>query len=282
MAGFWISGAVLWELHLHYRMVKQKILRKLRELTGHDNVVLTDRGNTAITVALKLASKKVLIPCEGGWIHYKTGPKSLGLEILEVDCDNAKINLQDLKEKVPEADLLIYQNPGGYFAQQPMQKIYEICQGHKCLVVLDVSGAIGTKMCNGQFADIIVGSFGKWKLIEAQGGGFISSKKKINFQMKEFSKDEFLLKIWERLEALPGRIEYLREIRNKVIKDLSDFEVLWKEDLGFVVVVKGNKEKIIAYCKDKNLPYTECPRYIRVLDEAISIEVKRLQPKSKL
>jgi len=36
------------------------------------------------------------------------------------------------------------------------------------------------------------------------------------------------------------------------------------------------KQRIIEYCKENNLEYTVCPRYIRVNENAVSIELKRL------
>ena len=54
-----------------------------------------------------------------------------------------------------------------------------------------------------------------------------------------------------------------------------------ENDFGFVVVIKftteEEKEKIINYCGNHNLEWTECPRYIRLNKPAISIEIKRLQ-----
>ena len=37
------------------------------------------------------------------------------------------------------------------------------------------------------------------------------------------------------------------------------------------------KQRIIDYCNENNLEFTECPRYIRINEPAISIEVKRLE-----
>ena len=42
-----------------------------------------------------------------------------------------------------------------------MKDIYKVCKD-KCLVILDASGSIGSSMCNGEYADMIVGSFGKY------------------------------------------------------------------------------------------------------------------------
>ena len=211
----------------------------------------------------------------------------MGLKIDEVKCDNSKINLVDLEKKLisHEYQALLYQNPGGYFAQQPMQDIYELCKEHDCLVIMDVSGGIGTELCNGQYADLIVGSFGKWKLIDVGNGGFISCKNsklwdKLIFNDKILSDDNILIKILQKIEGLPKRINELNLSREKILQELIELPIIYPKDVGFVVVIKFNNErekgKILKYCEKNDLPYTECPRYIRLNDSAISIEVKRL------
>mgnify|MGYP001563921057 CR=1 FL=1 len=210
----------------------------------------------------------------------------MGLKVVEVKCTDAKINLQDIQEKLAQyfCSAFLYQNPGGYFAEQPMKEIYELCLKQGCLVILDVSGAIGTKQCAGKFADIMIGSFGEGKLVNAKGGGFISYKEEALFnQLKlEKLKDEPQLEIiYAQLRQLPQRIKFLSEKVKKIRQDLKDFAVVHPGDLGFVAVVKyksdEEKSKIISYCKQNSLPFTECPRYIRLKQPAISIEVKQLE-----
>ena len=41
------------------------------------------------------------------------------------------------------------------------------------------------------------------------------------------------------------------------------------------------KEQLINYCEEKGFEYVECPKYIRIEEDAISIELKRLQLNSK-
>jgi hypothetical protein len=220
--------------------------------------MIKSRGNTAIDAALKGLQGTILIPEEGGWIHFQKGPKKLGLDIDYVKCNDAKIDLNDLKDKLNKKKYaaLLYQNPGGYFAQQPMEEIYELCKD-KCKVIIDVTGAIGTKLCDANYADVLVGSFSK---LTGQKGGFMSK---------------------ECPPVYTDRINFLLDKRAKVIKDLGDYDVIHPTDLGFVVVVKyqdeETKNSIIKYCTDNNLPYTECPRYIRLNHKAISIEIKQLQ-----
>jgi len=266
---------------------RQKIISILKKLTGHGYIEITTRGNAAISSALAIIPKNqaVLIPEEGGWLHYRAAPKQLGLEADEVKCHDAKIDLSDLKAKLSakKYGAFLYQNPGGYFAEQPGQEIYQLCKKNDCLVVLDVSGGIGTKLGQGKYADIVVGSFGTWKLVEARVGGFISCKEQKlwkRVKLEKLDDEAGLSNILQKLEELPKRISYLKNVRDKIIHNLSKFNIAHRNDLGFVVVIKFDapqeKETIINYCKDNQLEYAECPRYIRLNQKAISIEVKRL------
>jgi len=60
---------------------------------------------------------------------------------------------------------------------------------------------------------------------------------------------------------------------------LKDFKIIHAEEEGFNVVVRfkndEEKEKILKYCEQKEYEYTICPRYIRVNENAVCIEVKR-------
>ncbi|MDO8510757.1 MAG: aminotransferase class I/II-fold pyridoxal phosphate-dependent enzyme [Nanoarchaeota archaeon] len=271
-------------------MIKQEIISSLQKLTGHDFIDITTRGDAAITAALSVIpkDKTVLIPEEGGWLSYPKISKKLGLAVIEVKCDDAKINIQDLQKKLQEhpCGALLYQHPGGYFAEQPMEEIYNLCKKYGCLVIMDVSGSIGTRLCDGKYADILVGSFGEWKLVEAKAGGFISTKDKGLFEeiknsIQALDEEESFRLISQKLEELPQRISFLTQKRKKIIEDLKKHEIVHKKDIGFVIVVKyednEQKERIIYYCKNNNLPWTECPRYIRLNRPAISIELKRIQ-----
>ncbi len=266
-------------------ITKPKIIQELKLLTNHNHIEIVLRGNSAILSALTIAKKKVLVPEEGGWLTYLQFPQKLGLEMETVRCKDAILDLEDLKKKIRTADVLLYQNPGGYHAEQPMKEIYSFCKKNNCLVILDVSGGIGTKLCRGNYADILICSFGEGKLVEAKTGGFISCKDKSVFDQiknsfKVLTEEEKLNLILKKIEELPPRVKFLTEKRKKILSDLTDFDLVNKNHLGFVVVVKYHSEtekvKIISYCQQNNLEYTQCPRYIRLNQDAISIEVKRL------
>lgn len=268
-------------------MIQEEIKNKLKQLTSHQFLEITTRGNTAIEAAFSVVKKgeTILIPEEGGWLHYKRAPPKLGLKVKGVKCEEAKINLADLKEKLTgKPAALLYQNPGGYYAEQPDEEIYELCKKNNCLAMVDVSGALGTELCEGNNADLLVGSFGEGKLVEAHVGGFVSCKNKELFEKLNILKlnDEKKLKIiLEKINQLPSRVDFLKKKIKKIKEELAQFNLVRPKDLGFVVVVKfstpDEKEKIINYCKNHQLEWRECPRYIRIKEKAISIEVKKLK-----
>jgi hypothetical protein len=261
----------------------EEAIQKLRELTQKSFVKLTQRGNTSIRLALALAKKlgktKVLIQDQGGWITYKQFPKKLGLQIIEIKTDYGLIDLKDLEQKAGSDLALLINSMAGYFAIENMEEISRICKKKDCLLINDVSGSIGTEAA--KEGDIILGTFREGKPVNLGYGGFIATDNKefFNFLKSDFdeSKSKELLK---RLEELPERLKKLNSIRKKVIADLKGFNIIHKNKEGINIIVKFNdektKEKIIDYCKNNNLEYTECPRYIRVNEKAISIEIKRI------
>jgi hypothetical protein len=272
-------------------MMTEEAKELLKELTGHSIVELTSRGNTAIFAALYCArklnpGKKVLIPDQGGWLGYEKYPRMLELEPVKVETAYGLIRPEKLKGQLQDACALLYENPAGYFAEQDIRGVYEACKG-KCVVILDVSGCIGDReQCDGMYADIMVGSFGRWKPVNLGYGGFVSfkEKKSHNVPKEIFNTTDFdesrLTDLKKHLEDLPGRIAMFRSVQAKVMEDLSKYEVIHSGKKGINVVVKfrdvKEKNEILSYCEKNKYEYTLCPRYIRVMDDAVSIELKRL------
>ncbi|MBL7055160.1 DegT/DnrJ/EryC1/StrS family aminotransferase [Candidatus Woesearchaeota archaeon] len=291
--------------------MKEKVYRLLKEYTKHDYIELTSRGNTAIFAALhcarKLSSDKkaVLVPDQGGWFTYLKYPKMLEMEAVEIKTDYGVIEIEDLRNKIKcqksskkisenakkpsgfftGANCLIYANPAGYFAEQPMKEIYEICKKNNCMVIMDATGSIGSDLCEGDYADIIVGSFGKWKPVNAGYGGFLSAKEKDYFNKSkeifntEGFEEKYLPLLYEKLKNTGKRYRLFEKINKKIKKDLKGYKILHESKKGINVIVKfadeKEKNKIIDYCVKNKHQYTICPRYIRVNEKAVSIEIKR-------
>ncbi|MDP3728800.1 MAG: DegT/DnrJ/EryC1/StrS family aminotransferase [bacterium] len=257
----------------------------MKKLCRHDYVHLTDRGNSAIFLAMHIAKKTnpkqdILIPDQGGWFSYKGYPHFFDLNIVEVKTNYGVIDLDDLKEKAKNASAIIFSSFAGYFAEQPLDKISNICKEAGCLVIEDASGAIGDAiLCNGKYSDIIVGSFGKWKPVECGYGGWISMNSKEFFGVAKDAMSitkvhpQFYNEIGDALKK--NKMNKLLALQIQVKEELKDFEVLHREKRGLNVVVKFDPG-VLEYCQEKNYPYVLCPSYIRVNEKAISIELKRL------
>jgi len=159
-----------------------------------------------------------------------------------------------------------------------------MCSG-KCTVIVDASGSIGNEMCNGKYADMIVGSFGKWKPVDIGYGGFISANNKAYFDKLngDFNIEEFdesvCDKLYLKLKNVQKRYEEFDKMKKQILDELKGFDVIHPDKKGINVIVKfkddAEKEKITEYCEKHKYEYTICPRYIRVECDAVSIEVKR-------
>ena len=86
----------------------------------------------------------------------------------------------------------------------------------------------------------------------------------------------------KKIKYVPERLKKLYALQEKVKSELEGkkFKVLHRDKRGLNVVVKPmtseDKEKIIEYCKKKKYEFVQCPKYIRLEEDAISIELKRL------
>ncbi|MDP2749255.1 MAG: DegT/DnrJ/EryC1/StrS family aminotransferase [Nanoarchaeota archaeon] len=269
-----------------------KILDHLKKKTHHEAVKLTNCGNAALFAAIYIAKQlkktTILIPDQGGWISYKTYPSIFDLKIEEVDTDDGIIDLESLKELATKKTALIVSSFAGYFAEQPMKEISEICKKQGCLLIEDASGAIGDDvLCDGRLSEIIVASFGRGKPVNLNYGGFISVSNRDYlervwdiFSLIDF-EEMFYDELYEKLKDTERRLGKFFSISAMIKNDLKEFDIAQVDKRGINVVVRfkteEEKNKIIAYCDKNKYEYTICPKYIRLDDKAVSIEVKRLE-----
>jgi hypothetical protein len=201
-----------------------------------------------------------------------------------VKTDSGQIDLEDLKQKVDDAKILLYQDYSGYFVKNNVEEIYGICKGH-CIVILDITASIGVDNFS-EYCDISVCSFNKWKPVNLGYGGFLSTNKRILFERpKEIFNtvnfdEKYYGQLLDKLGLLKKRQDFLRKKCGKIKEELKEFNIIHPESESLVVVVgfddDKEKENIINYCKKNSYEYTICPRYIRVNRNAVCIEVKRL------
>ena len=264
--------------------MKSTAIEQLKRLTGKRYVYLTQRGNKSILLALKavksLGAKKVIIGDQGGWITYLQYPDRLHLNLIKIKTELGIIEPNELSGNLDEKSVLLVNSLSGYFAEQPMGLISAICKQKNALLINDATGTIGTELA--KFGDIIIGSFGDSKPINLSYGGFIAYDdntltEKIGLD-EVFDTDKLPLLV-KKLQNLPERLRELEKHSLQIKKDLADLKIIHPDKKGINVVIafkdKFEMERIINYCHKFDYEYTECPRFIRVNIDAISIEVKR-------
>jgi len=259
----------------------QETQELLKNLTNKEHIKLVARGNKAIQYALKIAKKlgkkRLLIQDQGGWFTYRDFGLKLKFDIIELKTDYGIVDINTLKENIDKNSALLINSLTGYFAEQPIDKIYNICRANKCLLINDVSGSIGSE--NAKFGDILVCSFGNDKPINLGKGGFIAIREKEWSSLTSLTEVE-PRGLKQKLINLSSRLFSLKKLSKKIKKDLKDYDIIHKESDGINVIVRFNnkeeKQNITDYCEKNKYEYTICPRYIRVNCDAISIEVKRI------
>lgn len=255
-----------------------EVTEKLHELFGKNNIQLVESGDHAILSILRYAKSigksRVLIQDQGGWLTYRNYPKKEELELIELKTNYGLIDLDDLRVKADGNSILLVNSLNGYFSEQNMEEIKRICSDKNCLLINDASGSVGTELA--LIGDIILCSFGKHKPINSHYGGCIA------FDSGSFAgefDDKKLESLNQELDKLFFRLQQWSDIHRKIKEDLKEFEIIHRDSKGINVIVKFKddleKEKIISYCKENDYEYTLCPRYIRVMEKAVSIEVKR-------
>jgi len=254
--------------------IKEKCITKLKELTGKKYVLFTDKGNSAIKISLKYVKEiknreSIWIPDQAGWMTYKQFTKKLkfDINIIKTECG--------FIEKLDVECALVNSMPAYSF-------LLDMKNINADFLINDISGSIGTEAA--RKGDIVVGSFNKWKPLDVGQGGFIATDDDgfVNFFNENFDREveNFYDKLYGKLEQLDKKLNYYKEKRTKILEELKEYDLLYKEKEGINIIVKFDdlktKENLINYCERNNLEYTICPREIRVLCDAVSIEIKRL------
>lgn len=266
---------------------------QISSFTGHDHVKVLNSGNSAILAALSSFKGKILIPDQGGWIGFKSIAQFLGIKTIEVPTEFGIISPEVLEATITEynPDALFITSFAGYIAEQPVKDLFEVCNDTDVVLVEDASGGIGDeqkRLGNGDHAHVIVASTGSPKIINVGNGGFISTNDDNIFKR---TKD-----ILKTLKADPvtcaGIAEEIKNATPNLSKAIHACSVIKKEfksaihpdSRGITVALKTNNPKKTGYLLRQTLKadgrsiITVCPRYERVMADAVCLEIKNLDP----
>jgi hypothetical protein len=256
------------------------IYEKLSELTNKKNNYIVKRGNEAILYSLKIAKwlgfKEVYIADQGGWLTYKHFPIRLKLNLNILKSNYGLVNENSIKS-IRNSVLLLNSCPG-YCCYQDFSKIKKISDQNKNIIIEDITATIGDPTNNSNIGDILVASFGKGKIVDYGMLGLISFDDK--FQVLKVEEEQYDKELLAgKIDNIQKRKKTLTDSAKKIKSDLKHFQIIHKDHDAINVIVKFNNmqeyDKIVEYCISKGLEFVECPKYIKVLDNAISIEVKK-------
>ena len=264
---------------------------KISNLTNHDHVKIVNSGNSAILSAMSSFKGKILIPDQGGWIGFKNMADFLGLETVEVQTKLGIIDLELLEDTIykfkPEAFFIT--SFAGYIADQPVKEIFEICNDNDVVLVEDASGGIGDKekkLSNGDHAHVIVASTGSPKIVNVGNGGFISTNdneilRRSKNILKSIKADPVTCAgISEEIKNAPKVLSKTIGACDKIKKEFNC--AIHSDKRGITVALKTDKPKKMGYLLRQKLnvegrsTITVCPRYERIMIDAVCLEIKNL------
>lgn len=263
----------------------------IKEITGHDHARVLGSGNAAIMAAMSTMKGPVMIPDQGGWSGFRKIAEFYGLELLYLPTEMGVIHLETLEEqvKLKSPESLFITSFAGYMAEQPVKGIYDICEDNGVILVEDASGSVGDTLKNlayGDHSHVMVASTGSPKMVNVGNGGFISTNDHGMFNDRGF--------ILKTLQGSPvtcaGMVEEIKRAPGNLVKTIKACEFLKKEiestlhpeKRGINIAIPHDEPKSVARLLRNKLKVndggmiTTCPRYDRINQSAICLEVKNL------
>ena len=266
----------------------------LEETINHKYAHILNSGNGAIFTALASVTGKIILPNQGGWNGFKQISRFLDKPFEMVETDLGLINLENLNDILSSLDKsvkngFVLTSFAGYTAEQNIREISKICHDNDVILIEDASGSITdnkSRLANGKYSDIIVGSTGSPKILNVRDGGFITSD-----DPSIFEDNRILLKSFKSNEitasGIVSELSFAEDNLNKTIDACMYIKsnldnVIYPDKRGINVIVKSDNPKELSWNlkKEFNLDehgmITRCPNYNRVKEKAVAIEIKNL------
>jgi Predicted pyridoxal phosphate-dependent enzyme apparently involved in regulation of cell wall biogenesis len=268
---------------------------KISQITGHEYVKTVNSGNSAILAVMNSFEDKILIPDQGGWTGFRNMAEFRGIEVIEVPTDLGIVDPEVLEDTIDEykPEALFITSFAGYIAEQPVKELFEVCDDKGVILVEDASGGIGDKekkLGNSEHAHVIVASTGSPKIVNVGSGGFISTN-----NSEIFKRSKLLLKTLKAnpvtCAGISGEIKNAPKVLSKTIEACGILKKEFKSAVhpdkrGISVALKTDDPKKTGYLLRQKLKadgrgiITVCPRYERVMMDAVCIEIKNLDVQS--
>src|SRR3989344_2985513 len=126
-------------------MISDRIIKALQIYTKKANVAITSRGNDAIFKAFEILKregcKNILFPDQAGWWKCPDIAKKVGLEFAFFETKDGLLDIDLLGKFVGNYDSLYICSLGGYYVEQPLFEIYQVCRDNDCLLLEKLENA---------------------------------------------------------------------------------------------------------------------------------------------
>lgn len=278
---------------------------KIKELLPSPEAHILNSANSCVLTVTEALPEPILIPDEGGWNGLERFSEILNKKVKKIPTDDGIINIENLTNYFEENEInsMYITSLAGYTASQPIEDIFNLCNIHDIVLVLDISGSIGDKdLTNTKYCDIQISSTGSPKIVNIENGGFITNiTQKITFNktlLKTLKADNITCagiieeipnatRIYEK--TLSANMYLKKILKNKLEKD-SNHNIIHSEAKGINTIIttqSKSKSKKLAYTirqqlnitKNKNI-ITTGPNYNRLKRPCVCIEIKNLDEKS--
>ncbi len=263
------------EDHFHVKRAEELLSELLKK-----PVRLVASGNGAILSAIA-GIKKLMIPDQGGWRGFKTLPKLLGIEVVELKTDLGIIRPEELERalKKEKPDGFIFSSLAGYLAEQPCREIAEVCTEYGVKSIEDISGAFSADFAGK--ASTLVCSAGAPKILNLVAGGFVAGEFNQTFVRSCRASPVFAAGL---LEEIPLAEEVLRSLFRgaEIVKEYVEALFPGSKGVGVGILVENPKKAYNLAGKlglttdlGKSL-ITTCPRYERFLEKGVVLELRKI------
>lgn len=281
----------LCSVHYNPREELKGVEDSIRELTGQHHVKIVNSGNAAILSVMSTLKGAILIPDQGGWSGFEEMARLMRLETRKIDTKLGVIDPEILFEYLDKnsVEALFLTSFAAYTAEQPLKEIYRICEEKDVLLVEDASGALGDpakKLAWGKQAHVILASTGSPKMVNAGSGGFFSTNREV--LVVDSNKLTRALRASPLTYASMGvEVQKARESFSKTVAACNflkkEFKNAFHRDKrGVNVCLSTANPRRFAHQLRNHIEVvgggmiTICPRYERLTQPAICLEIKNL------
>lgn len=260
---------------------KEKSIQNLKNMLGKKNIVFYKNKNTLLSNVLKKLREDydtIILQDQGIPISYQTYTKKYNFNSVYLDTKHGLINFPRFRKLIKNLYgakiILLLNSLPGFHIKENIKKISEICKENNILLINDITGSI---IFNKDFyGDFMICAMGKSNPFSNNVGAFLATDLKIEHEKK--MSDSFYSNLFKDIVTLEKRVLKMIELRSKFLDLLKEnnFVPISITGINLICLYKNHdeKEKLISFADNFGIKTISCPKHIRVLENAISFELK--------